>query len=292
MLTLRSAGAFTVLLLPPLWGACSRAPTELPPGDAASAVAPGSATPIAPATRTSEADEWGTTADGGPTLFPLGPLPPDAPFQGRLTIQVVIPGDTDDPETTESARYNFTIKGKKARWDLFSRGGKGRPVGYRIYDSEPHKFYTVMRQPQLYVTDEASLNGDAGAPKAWKFTPFALEPKGKVQDYPCDIVNTQDDQYEYHACLASGLPTLPLQLLGSAMALAVPFGAVLEKKGLYPLLVVVRPRSASRDAGLKPLVAKLTLLQLERGLVPDVAFELPHFPVTETPRLIAPTLHR
>ena len=293
MIPRRRAGAFAALLVVSC-SACSRTPTELPAGEASAPSPPGPPTPQAPpSSPSSPDDDWGTTADGGRTLFPLGPLPADAPFQGRISLQIAEPVDTDtEPDSTEIARYDFTVQGKKARWDLFSRGGKGRPVGYRIYDGEQRKFFTVMRQPQIFVTNESALESDAAKPRAWAFTPFAQEPHGKVQDYPCDLVDTQDDTNRYHLCLAKGLPVLPLHLLGPALGVAVPFGAALEKKGLFPLTVIVRPRKIPDGGAIAPLAGKLTLLALERGLVPDNAFVLPKFPSTETPKLVAPGILR
>lgn len=222
------------------------------------------------------------------TEFALGPLAPGAPFEGTVGVRVA----TIESDTTEYATYHFVLKGRKVRWDLFSEGGKGDPTGYRMYDGEARKFYTVMHQPVLYTTDEAALSPDAGTPKSWRLSPFKLEPKGMVENVACSNMRTHDEEFEYDACLASGIPTLPMPLLGPGVARAVPFGPELQKKGLFPLHVVVRRSKAPPGVTIRPVVATLTVFKIERGQVPDRAFELPRYPVTETPTLIPPRLLR
>jgi hypothetical protein len=270
--------------------ACSRRIPELLPFEASVAsvgvpeipsptlAAADSLNPIAP-----EAE-----ANDKHTRFELGPLPSDAPFEGMLSVQVASLG----PDRAEYANYHFALKGTKARWDLFAEGGKGDPTGYRLYDGDAHKFYTVVRQPVLYTTDERDLLRETGGLKTWQFTPFRLEPKAIVDNVGCNRVQTKDGEFDYDTCLASGIPTIPWQLLGAGMAQAVPFGAALQKKGLFPLSVVVRRSRLSRGTAIRPVVATLTVLRIERGQLPERAFELPPFPVSDTPTLVPPRLVR
>jgi hypothetical protein len=261
------------------FASCSHTPKEHPA--AADAGSPATSASAEPA----KAD-WGA----GPTVFELGPLPPEAPFEGRVTVQVT--ANDEQAGLGEPASYYFTMKGKKARWDLFDKGGMGAPSGYRVYDADQHTFFTVMRRPTLYTTNEATLIGDAGALKALKLAPFKLEPRGTVQGTACDRVTAQDDAFDYEACLASGLPPVPLHLLGGVIAKVVPFGAELEKRGAFPLNVIIRERKLPDGTTVRPIFAKLTTMRIERGRVPDKAFELPSFPVVETPLLIAPGIAR
>jgi hypothetical protein len=210
------------------------------------------------------------------------------PFEGMLSLQVTTVGS----DSTEYATYHFALKGKKARWDLFAEGDKGDPTGYRLYDGDRHVFYTVVRQPVLYTTDEGELSRQGGPPRSWRFEPFRFEPKAVVENVPCSRVETHDEEFDYDACVASGIPTLPLQLLGASMAQAAPFGAALQKKGLFPLSIVVRVSKRPPGAKIRPVRATLTVLKIERGRVPERAFELPHFPVTDTPTLLPPRLLR
>jgi hypothetical protein len=278
--------AASIVLIVSLSGcSCSRAPRELASTDAAPVIRPLSSA------RLDAGAAGASSSEGKPRLFPLGPLPADAPFEGRVTVVVESMTDVDEGSTS-SATYHFTTKGHKARWDLFGSGGKGSAVGYRIYDGDQHRFFTVMKQPVLYATNEALLPGAVATKPTWTFAPAKDEPHGSVQNIPCDRVETKDDKYQYSACLTSKLTTIPIQLLGPAAAIALPFGNALEKQGLFPLTVVARgpvldPRSKGR-----PVVAKLTVEEVERGSVPDDVFTLPSYPVTETPTLIAPGLHR
>jgi hypothetical protein len=225
---------------------------------------------------------------GTGTSFELGPLPADAPFEGKLRIEVV----TIQPETTDYARYSFFLKGKKARWDLFGDEGKGETAGYRVYDGEKQEFFTIMRQPVLYATREDILRGDGGSPRSWTVTPFRLEPKATVANLACDQMVTHDREFDYAVCLAPGLPGLPLHLLGPAMARVLPFGPYFRTKGLFPLSVVVRRSRLAPGETIRPVVAKLTVIEAERGRVPERAFELPPYPRTDTATLIPPRLLR
>jgi hypothetical protein len=218
-------------------------------------------------------------ADHHASKYALGPLPADAPFEGIVALQVALP---DQPEHA-TARYTFYMKGKKLRWDLFSEGGKGDSVGYRVYDGADRKFYTFLDRPVVYVTDAAGLVRDAGAARDYAFTPFAMEPHGVVMGLPCDRLEADDEHYRYEVCLASGLPTLPLAVLGSSLAVALPFSATLDQRGLFPLSVVVRARDPQKGAepGPKrprPPAAALKVLRVERGRVPEAAFDLPAYP--------------
>jgi hypothetical protein len=210
-----------------------------------------------------------------------------------ITLRATARGQ--DPDAPP-ALYYFYLKGKKARWDLFGEGGTAAPVGYRIYDGETRKFYTKMRQPIVYVTDESALTSRAGPLRDWKFSPFKLEPHGQVQGVPCLRQTTQDDEYEYDACLASGFPTIPLPLLGEALAEAVPFNAAVQRKGLFPLSVAIHALKHTPGAGGRalpgPPMGGLKVLEVNRGEVPSDAFAVPPFPTTETPTLIAPGLLR
>ncbi len=233
--------------------------------------------------------------DHHPTQFELGPLAPGAPFAGRLTVQVTRTNPTD-PDTTDIVTYYFTVKGKKARWDLFGESGTGDPTGYRIYDGDQHKFFTVMRQPVLYTTDEAALiasrAADAGAPRSVKLVPDKSDTTGNVEGVACSRMTGQDDENEYLTCLGPGLPPIPLHLLGDAIAAALPFGADVAKKGLFPLTVIVRSKQRPKGSPVKPILARLATTKVERGDPPDSAFTLPTYPVTELPFLVAPRLVR
>jgi hypothetical protein len=129
------------------------------------------------------------------------------------------------------------------------------------------------------------LVGDAGAARAYKFTPFAMEPRGVVMGIPCDRMETEDAYNRYEVCLASGLPTLPLAVLGNALAVAAPFSAALDQRGQFPLSVVARAREPDHPLGTEPAprrphppAAALKVLRVERGRVPDAAFDLPAYP--------------
>lgn len=223
------------------------------------------------------------------TTLTLGPLPADAPFEGRLALEASI---VSDP-TSVPARYEFLVKGKRLRWDLFGDGGKGGSAGFRVYDAAQRKFFTVLHQPVIYETAEAVLLGDAGTARVYKLGPFELDPKGAVQGIPCDRVQTDDERFHYDACLASGLPTFPLSVLGKALALTVPFSPLLEARGQFPLNVVVRPRAPDSPPGragaaskaLRPIEATLKVVSVERGRVPGEAFDLPAYPVVATTTL-------
>lgn len=272
---------------------CSRAPKELLPPDAGAAAVPD--TGSVPSPESLLAPAGSALPDHHPTEFELGPLAPDAPFAGRLTLQLTRTNPTDS-DKTDIVTFYFTVKGKKARWDLFGEAGTGDPSGYRIYDGNQHKFFTVMRQPVLYTTDEATLiatrAADAGAPKNIKLVPDKSEPGGNVQGVACTRMMGQDDEDEYLTCLATGLPPIPLHLLGEASAAILPFGADIEKKGLFPLTVLVRSKERPKGSPIKPILARLSTLKVERGDPPDSAFTPPSYPVTELPFLVAPRLVR
>jgi hypothetical protein len=230
------------------------------------------------------------------TVFPLAPLPPDAPFQGRLTLRVA----SFDAEKTEYSSYYVYVRRGAARWDLFAQDSDEAPVGYRVYDTDRHTFFTVMRRPVIYETAEGDLAGDdsssqpasPAARPAWRFTPFALEPKGAVEGWPCDRMQTFDAEREFDVCLAAGLPSLPLHLFGGALGQAVPFGATLREKGLFPLSVEVRRRTRAPGTLIRAIAARLSVVEIERGLVPDRAFELPDYPKVRTTTLTPPRLVR
>jgi hypothetical protein len=271
--------------------ACSKSvPEPVPEQEAAADAAPNDATDASP--NGDSGVDWG----GGPTLFKLGELPADAPWEGTLSLQVSLNTETDVTENAEDAppaTYYFALRGKKARWDLFSRSGKGGPAGYRIYDGSQRKVFTVMTGRQtVYVTAEDALAGDAGAPKAWAFTPFKLEPKSAMKGIACDRADTKNAEREYSVCLASVLPPVPLHLLGGSMAEALPFGGDLEARGLFPLYVMVRSRTLPDGSIVRPMLARLSVLEATRGKLPDDAFELPSYPVEETTRLLTPGFAR
>jgi len=235
--------------------------------------------PPAPAASARPVDAAADVVDHHATKFVLGPLPDNAPFEGSVTLQVALTTEPDLPP----AKYTFFMKGKKVRWDLFTEGGRGVSTGFRLYDGAQRKFFTFLEQPVVYTTDVSALLGDAGSSRPFKFAPFAPEPNGAVFGIPCDRMQTADEKYEYDVCLASGLPTLPLSVLGKNMEVAVPFSAALERRGQFPVSVIVRPRGAAK--GPRPWIAILKVLSVERGRVPDAAFDLPAYPFQPSPTL-------
>ncbi len=264
--------------------ACSRAAHERGIGDEAGAAPHASMVDAA-------GEEEGGEPDRHASHFDLGPLPGGAPFEGKVVIRV---GTVSEGADQQPATYTFWMKGKKVRWDLFGGGGKGGALGLRIYDGAQRKFFTVLQKPFVYETDAAALVGDAGTSGSpagaphYKFTPFKLDPKGAVSGMPCDRLETADDHSLYDVCVASGMPTLPLDLLGSSVATVVPFGTVLEEKGQFPLYVMVRRKElagSGRDAGPLPAVhpaqGSMRVVTIERGVVPAEAFELPDYPVVK-----------
>jgi hypothetical protein len=230
-------------------------------------------------------------ADRVARRFIKGPLPAEAPFEGVVSLQVVLVGEANRPPV----RHTFVMKGKKLRWDLFSEGGKGAEVAYRIYDGTQHKFFTVPPgRPVVYATSAAVLLADAGAARSYKLSPFAAEPKGAILGMPCARMQTDDERLHYDLCLAEGLPTLPLAVLGKSLEAVVPFSELLDSRGLFPLNIMVRPRepSAHADAAAHapqlPPHATLKTVKIERGQVSDAAFDLPGYPVVDAPTLAAP----
>lgn len=210
------------------------------------------------------------------TQFPLGPLPEDAPFEGNVGLKVTEIG----PENTR-ANFTFLVKGKKLRWDIVGGGGTGAVIGYRIYDGEKRKFFSVLSdEPSVFVTDANRLVGDGGSSYAYKLTPFAPEPKGAVLGMPCDRMLTDDDHSHYDVCLTSALPTLPFMLLGGPMATALPFSSLLDQRGTFPISVSARPLTAApgKSGGGGAPRGSLKLVKVDRGRVPNAAFDLPAYP--------------
>ncbi len=221
------------------------------------------------------------------TRFLRGPIPGDAPFEGEIIFRVsMLTGPDNVP-----AKYSFIMKGNKIRWDLAGDGGKGESAGYRIYDSKEHKFYSVMHAPFVYVTKASMLLGDPGAASKYTLRPFAPEPKGAVQGVPCKRMQTEDDRFHYSFCVASGMPTIPLNALGHGLDVVVPFGELLEMSGQFPLDVVVRePKLRIADSGTPPRGpaqwhATLKVLKVTRAKVSDAAFDLPGYKIVEAPNL-------
>jgi hypothetical protein len=173
--------------------------------------------------------------------------------------------------------YVFTLKEKKARWDLIGQGGKGEVRGYRVYDGDEHRFYTVAPElKSVLVTDEAVLATDAGgASRTWTWKPFTAEPHGVVGGRPCDRMITRDDELEYDVCAAPGLAPFPMQDLSGAIASVVPFNASLMSQGMFPLHVTVRRLHAGDGGVARGVVGSLQVMRIERGRVPLNAFDLP-----------------
>jgi hypothetical protein len=216
-------------------------------------------------------------ADGHDRDLVLGPLPPDAPFEGTIRMQVNL------AEDRSGATYAFTVRGKKVRWNLFFESGAAE--GYRVYDGDEHRFYTVVpAQSVVMTTQESDLAPDAGKGLSWKFTPMPLEPKGGVHGYSCDRQQTRDEKNQYDICVASGLVPFPLQLLPGSIAQIVPFNDALVAKGLFPLSVTVRPAVHMAPAQLA-IRGTLVALDIDRGRVPDGAFAIPPFPRRAAPSL-------
>jgi hypothetical protein len=218
------------------------------------------------------------------------PLAPSAPFEGEIVLRVVL---FRGMEATPPARYAFVFKGDRVRWDLASDEGKGTAAGYRVYDGNKHKFFTVLRTPTVYSTDLSALLGDAGGSHPYSFSPFALEPKGAVQEVPCDRMVAEDAQLRYDVCLANHFPMLPLRALGGAMEIAVPFSDQLEKNGQFPLDVMVRAREPGAPPGTIPkgpaaFRARLSVQKITRAHVSDAAFDLPGYEVVNSPTLAPP----
>jgi len=262
--TLRSAWAASVGLL---LVSCSRPARERPLIDAGT-----TATTLhdsGSVGATADADE-APDADVGKMQFNLGPLPPDAPFEGMMVVEARL--------TTQPAQiYVFTVKGKKARWDLFGEGGKGAVSAFRVYDGATHKFYTTAPTlKSILVTDEASIAPDAGAADGgYRWSTFAAGPTGVVAGVSCDRQETRDDAFDYVVCSAPGLVPFPMQLLAGAIGQVTPFNGSLMAKGRVPLHVTKRK---SHAVGVKAMVGWLEVKQIERGRVPEGAFDLPKLP--------------
>ncbi len=232
------------------------------------------APPLIAAKEASVADGSGdaaTAPDGDTLLFNLAPLPPDAPFQGMMSLQARF-GNGFSP----AAVYVFTFKGKKVRWDLIADGGKGEILGYRVYDGEEHKFYTVAPAlKSVLVTDEASAGASIDAGASWTWKPFTPEPHGMASGYPCDQRITHDDEIEYGVCVAKGLPQFPMQDLTGTLAHVVPFNATLLETGGFPVDVVMRRLRAGDGGAARSMAGSLQVMRIERGKVPENAFDIP-----------------
>jgi hypothetical protein len=255
---------------------CARSPAQQ--GGDASSVDAGSAwapSGTATAATAAAARDAGVVPDADTLVFNLAPLAPDEPFQGMIALQARF-GSGFDP----APKYVFTLKGKKARWDLIGQGGKGEVRGYRVYDGEAHKFFTVAPElKSILVTDESALSSPADAGKhTWTWKPFALEPHGAVAGQACDRQITSDDEYEYDVCSAEGLVPFPMQDLSGTIARVVPFNGALEEKGRFPVHVSVRRLHAGDGGPANTIVGALQIARIERGRVPDGAFDLPPLP--------------
>jgi hypothetical protein len=205
----------------------------------------------------------------------LEPLPPDAPFQGIVTLEARA------GHGTPPAKYVFTLKGKKARWDLLSPGEKGQVLGFRVYDGDQHAFFTVApARKSVFVTSESALlKGDAAPPsRAWTWNALAVEPHGALLGYSCDRETTRDEEFEYDVCASDKLVSFPMQELAGPLTSVVPFNGSLGEKGLFPLFVTVRRLKPAPGQAPGATAGNLRVLHVDRGKVSDSAFELPPWP--------------
>jgi hypothetical protein len=177
-----------------------------------------------------------------------------------------------DPAPIQVVLY---FGGRKARWDVAG--------GWRLYDADQRRLSSVDDTAHaIHVADEASLL-DAGAPPTWTLTPDPTTPSSTVSGYACDRERTQDSRYMYDACLANGLPWIPLHLVSPALATVAPFAPALRERGWFPLSIVVRQVQTSGTAHMHAFFATYQVQKIERGRVPDAAFALPAYPIRNEP---------
>jgi len=221
-------------------------------------------------------------------MYELGPLPADAPFEGRVVAQVTGAADSERGPAT----YIFTMAGKKVRWDLFESGGAGGFVGYRVYDAEARKILTVVSDLQVVLaTDELALDADAGANRDWHLVPSRFEQHGAVLDTKCDRFEAHDDDFDYQLCAAPGFVPFPVHLLAGELGKATAFNAALEDKGLFPLASTMRRHFDDKNKPkMTPLVGRFEVVKIERGKVPEKAFALPPLPRVPADKLEFPKL--
>jgi hypothetical protein len=210
----------------------------------------------------------------------VGELPADAPFEGRITASAGDPSPDADVRRKRQA-YSFTVQGKRFRWDIFVTAEGRASQGYRIYDGEKKKFFTVLEPTrQVMIFDEPSAAVDAGVSPTWKFVPVT---KGNIAGHPCDIESTSDTTREYEACIAHDLPTFPFHLLVGVASEAAPFNVALEAQGEFPLVASAypkRPKGALKGDPRAPhsprgLLARFEVWEITRFRVNPAVFDIP-----------------
>ena len=222
-------------------------------------------------------------------------LPPDAPFQGTLSIASQLVDSTE----VQSSEVELTVVPPAVRWDV---GPAGSSTGYRVYRADQHAFYTVREADHVVlVTDEASALGatprdggaDAGTPGRWTFRPLAAK-IGRVQDYPCERWETSRDQERFEMCVAKGLVPMPLQILGGSFATTLPFNGDLETRGLFPLTAMLfdRRRTDVGAGAATGMIARYQVTRIDRRRVDPARVAIPDYrrvPTVSLPPITPPS---
>lgn len=228
-------------------------------------------------------------------------LPPGAPFEGTVDVSADL-ASTGDASDMPEENYSFTLKGKKARWDLY--GGADAKGSYRIHDGATNQFFSVMPAAKsTFVTADASIldkrYGDAGAPGPWVFR--VVDEHGAFAGLPCERWSTELGKVHFEMCVTKELPPFPLHLLTGALGKVVPFNPDLMDRGVFPLTVIATEiPKAGADAGAKPprpkdgglatpdrgaLRGRMQVTHVDRRRVRDDVFVVPDYPQTKTETL-------
>jgi hypothetical protein len=165
--------------------------------------------------------------------------------------------------------YHFVCRGARCRWDDRSI------LGYRVYDTDARVLLSVLLRDRMVL--RIPLDSlDAGAPDLdagrWTYTVF--DPNGRVAQEHCERANVTDGVRRYQACIASGMPLLPVYLLSAVS----PFLGDLEARGRLPLVSIeVLPRDAGGAAEDGP--ARFMVSTITRRAVGVDEVRVPPFPV-------------
>jgi hypothetical protein len=227
----------------------------------------------APSAGATAANGNGTAENAAIASIDAGPV---NGFEG--TIDFVARAIVDGERGEES--FNFICRGDKIRWAI--AGGRA----WRLYDGASHTVYTVYPTEKLVlVTPEKSMvAGDAGPEAnaranaadagAWKVETF--DPNGSMAGRACERVHVSRGAGApmYDACVAHGLPAIPLTVISTVAAQAAPFMPVLAERDLFPLASIER---GAGDAGVRGarLVSQLATTTVNAHPVDPAQFVVP-----------------
>lgn len=190
---------------------------------------------------------------------------PLASFEGTLKVFV--------PDATSREPLLVEVKGNRARWDLVPTAGES--AGYRIYDGNARRLFTIIPTQKLQFVDDAEARDAAGVGQGatagdWAFAPLG---DGRVADQPCERFRATRGSDEFLGCATKAIVALPMARMFPLLAARAPFLETLEEEGRLVLALAAAP-----GPGLpaKPLLNSLSIVP---STIDDARLAVPDFPV-------------